>query len=230
MGRYVLHGNPPLEVNLRHSARARRLSLRVSRLDGAVTLTLPRGVLAAQGIAFTEERADWVRAQVAQIGPVERVGIGGALPFGGVRHEIGQWSGRGVRHHAGRIEIGAGVRAPAKAVQGFLKARARDALAAASDRYAAELGVRYSALSLRDTRSRWGSCSSDGRLMYSWRLVMAPPEVLDYVAAHEVCHLLEMHHGAAFWRRVESVMPDYATHRAWLRREGDALLRIRFDD
>ena len=59
---------------------------------------------------------------------------------------------------------------------------------------------------------------------------MAPPEVLDYVAAHEVCHLLEMHHGAAFWRRVESVMPDYVTHRAWLRREGDALLRIRFDD
>lgn len=230
MGRYVLHGNPPLEVKLRRSARARRLSLRVSRLDGAVTLTLPRGVAEAQGIAFAEERADWVRAQVAQVGPSAEVSIGGMLPFAGVAHEIVRGHGRAVRVADGRIELPATATMPGKTLRGFLRARARDALAEASDRHAARLGVSYAALALRDTRSRWGSCSSDRRLMYSWRLVMAPPAVLDYVAAHEVSHLREMNHSAAFWQTVGELMPDYAAHRAWLRTEGDALLRIRFGD
>jgi len=115
-------------------------------------------------------------------------------------------------------------------VQAFLKLRARDQLAAASDHYAQSLGRSYARLSLRDTRSRWGSCSSKGTLMYSWRLVMAPPAVLNYVAAHECAHLVEMNHSAAFWAIVAELMPDYATHRLWLRENGDRLHRVSFDD
>ena len=111
-----------------------------------------------------------------------------------------------------------------------LKLRARDVLAEASDRYAVMVGQSYSRLSIRDTRSRWGSCSSEGVLMYSWRLIMAPPEVLDYVAAHEVAHLVEMNHSAAFWAMVERICPDYDVHRAWLRKNGDVLHRVNFGD
>jgi predicted metal-dependent hydrolase len=115
-------------------------------------------------------------------------------------------------------------------VKAFMKLQARDALAAASDRYAAAVGKSYARLSLRDTRSRWGSCSSQGVLMYSWRLIMAPPQVLDYVAAHEVAHLVEMNHSQAFWDVVEDIFPNHKPCRKWLREHGDKLHRVQFGD
>ena len=96
-------------------------------------------------------------------------------------------------------------------------------LAAASDRHAATLGRPFTAIALRDTRSRWGSCTADGRLMYSWRLAMAPPEVLDDVAAHEVAHLAHMDHSPRFWSVVETLCPGWPAHRRWLREHGGAL-------
>ena len=116
------------------------------------------------------------------------------------------------------------------ALQAAFKVVARNALAAASDRYAAQAGCTYTRLTIRDTRSRWGSCSSAGALMYAWRLIMAPPAVLDYVAAHEVAHLREMNHAPAFWAIVARLCPDYENHRRWLRENGDQLHRIQFDD
>ena len=112
----------------------------------------------------------------------------------------------------------------------FLKALARDRLSQASDRYAAQIGRKYKSLTLRDTRSRWGSCTADGSLMYSWRLIMAPPAVLDYVAAHEVSHLAEMNHSDRFWAVVEGLMPDYAPRRKWLKEHGGRLHAYRFED
>jgi predicted metal-dependent hydrolase len=103
-------------------------------------------------------------------------------------------------------------------VAAWLKVLARDRLAQASTRYAGLVGRRYSSLAIRDTRSRWGSCSPDGRLMYSWRLIMAPPPVLDYVAAHEVAHLVELNHSPAYWTVVTAICPDWKDHRAWLGR------------
>jgi predicted metal-dependent hydrolase len=91
------------------------------------------------------------------------------------------------------------------------------------------LGRQAAAVSLRDARSRWGSCSAQGRLSFSWRLAMAPPEVLDYVAGHEAAHLVEMNHGPRYWEAVEKIMPDYRRHRAWLKREGRKLHGFRFE-
>ena len=111
----------------------------------------------------------------------------------------------------------------------YLKAAARDRLAVACDRHAAALGRPYGRLTLRDTRSRWGSCSSRGDLMFSWRLIMAPSEILDYVAAHEVAHLDEMNHSDAFWAVCARLYPDYKAARRWLRNNGSELHRLRFD-
>ncbi|MFM2356655.1 MAG: hypothetical protein RLZZ528_2391, partial [Pseudomonadota bacterium] len=112
----------------------------------------------------------------------------------------------------------------------FLRVAARTRLNAACDRFAAALGRPYSRIALRDTRSRWGSCTQDGGLMFSWRLVMAPPEVLDYVAAHEVAHLAEMNHSDAFWSVVARLYPDHARQRRWLKAEGSLLHGYRFRD
>lgn len=229
MGRLVLEGNPPVEVNIRRSARARRLSLRVSRLDGTATLTLPRRVPEREGLAFVQDRADWLRRQLADLAPEVRPGLGQSLPFRGRPVLLEPTSERRVRLDGDRLLAPADPERLAPRLVAFFKTQARDALAEASDRHAARLGRGYGRITLRDTRSRWGSCSARGDLMYSWRLIMAPPEVLDYVAAHEVAHLQQMDHSPAFWEIVARLFPDHAPARRWLRTEGTALHRIRFD-
>lgn len=230
MGHHVLAGNPPVELCLRRSPRARRISLRVSGLDGRVTLTIPRGVTEAEALAFARSRADWLRDHLAGQPDTVAVGHGSEIPVEGQFLRIVPGTGRRVQREADQLCVpGPADTAPAR-LEGWLKARARDRLAAASDHYAGLLGRRYSRLTLRDTRSRWGSCSSTGALSYSWRLILAPPQVLDYVAAHEVAHLAQMNHSPAFWTEVTRLMPDYQTPRGWLRREGGALHRYRFSD
>jgi predicted metal-dependent hydrolase len=113
-------------------------------------------------------------------------------------------------------------------VQTFLKALARTRLVAASDRYALAVGKGFTRISLRDPRSRWGSCTANGALMYAWRLVMAPHAVLDYVAAHEVAHLVEMNHSAAYWAVVSRVYPGWKVQRDWLHTHGAGLQAWRF--
>ena len=227
MARALSIGNPPITVQMRRSARARRLSLRVSRLDGRVTLTVPPRAPERQALAFLHEREDWLRGHLSQIAPAQTVGLGSIVPVEGRDRLVQAGTGRGVRLETDALQVPKADCAAMLAA--FLKALARDRLAVASDRYAERLGRRYTKLTLRDTRSRWGSCTSAGGLMYSWRLIMAPPEVLDYVAAHEVAHLVEMNHAPAFWSIVESLVPDYAAHRLWLREHGDRLHALRFD-
>lgn len=230
MGTTRLPGDPPLEITLRRSARARRYSLRVSQLDGRVTLTLPHRAPVAEGLAFVREKEGWIRGHLARRPEDQGVTLGGSVPYRGRALPVLAGPGRAPRFEEGALVVpGAADRVPAR-VMAFLKTEARAALCEAADRHAAALGRRYRGLTLRDTRSRWGSCSAEGDLMFSWRLIMAPPEVLDYVAAHEVAHLAQMNHSPAFWAVVGRLMPGYDAPRAWLRANGSALHRVRFGD
>lgn len=229
MGRHRLQGNPPIDITLRHSARAKRLSLRVSRLDGRVTLTLPKRAAEREAIAFIQSKEDWLRGHLRDLRPIQTIAVGQTVLYQGVPVEIATAAVKGAQVAEGVIHVRAAQPVGAQ-IKAVFRHHARDALAAASDKYAAQLGRSYSRLTIRDTRSRWGSCSSQGVLMYSWRLIMAPPQVLDYVAAHEVAHLVEMNHQPAFWAVVAGLCPEYRQHRQWLRDHGDQLHRIRFDD
>jgi len=225
-----LPGDPPLEVTLRRSARARRYSLRVSQLDGRVTLTLPKRAPLSDGLDFLREKEGWIRGHLADQPDDQPVRLGGSVPFRGRPVPIVAGTGRGARLFEGGLAVpGAADGVPVR-VRALLVTEARAALCAAVDRYTAQLGRRHGRLTLRDPRSRWGSCSSRGDLMFSWRLIMAPPEVLNYVAAHEVAHLAEMNHSPAFWATVERLLPGYGAPRAWLRANGAALHRVRFGD
>lgn len=226
---HVLKGTPPIALLVRRSPRARRISLRVSRLDGRVTLTLPRGVTEREGLAFARSREDWIRGHLAGMPAPERIGEGTVIPVEGRDRRVIAGQGVAVRLHAEEIELPLHRDAPERRLGAFLKAMARDRLSASADTYAARLGRGYSRLTLRDTRSRWGSCSARGALSFSWRLILAPPEVLDYVAAHEVAHLAEMNHSARFWARVEEIYGPYEAPRQWLRTHGETLHRFRFD-
>ncbi|WP_299348548.1 SprT family zinc-dependent metalloprotease [uncultured Shimia sp.] len=230
MTQHFLPGEPPIQVVLRRSARARRISLRVSRLDGRVSLTLPNGVPEREGMAFVREKEDWVRGQLTKRPDRVHVALGEDIALEGRLLRIAAGSGRLVRVEDGCLLVPGKPERMSARVQAFLKQIARERLVAASDRYAERLGRPYTRITLRDTRSRWGSCSSKGALMYSWRLVMAPAAVLEYVAAHEAAHLAEMNHSPAFWAKVEAIHGPYREQRNWLRQNGETLHRFRFGD
>lgn len=220
----TLPGDPPVEIVLRQSAQARRITLRVSALDGRISLTRPQGVSEAEAMRFAVQKAPWIRAQVARVAPVRAVGVGVSVPVEGAPVTVREGK-PGLDRDGIRVSP---ARPAGPQVAAILKTLARERLAASVSHHAAALGLSPGRLTLRDTRSRWGSCTGRGDLMFSWRLVMAPADVLDYVAAHEVAHLRHMDHSRAFWATVERTRPDWRAHRDWLRAQGATLHAWRF--
>ncbi|MGV6813099.1 MAG: M48 family metallopeptidase [Brevirhabdus sp.] len=217
-----------IRIAVRRSARARRLSLRVSALDGRATLSVPKGIPMRVAEGFVRDKAPWLRRQMARMAPALVPHPGALFPFMGKDLNLVSGTGRAARVEGDSLVVPAHGDHFAPRLAAFVKETARARLVAASDRYAAALGRPYTRITLRDTRSRWGSCTDAGNLMYSWRLILAPLEVLDYVAAHEVAHLAEMNHSSAFWDTVARLYPGYEHPRAWLKREGAALHRWQF--
>lgn len=223
----ILPGEPPLVIHWRRSRRARRLSLRVSGLDGRITLTLPHRARQRDGETFLAERSAWLRAALGSLPETRHVAPGDLFPVEGRMVVLTPAPVRGASLEGDALHVPQRG-APAARALAWLKLRARERIAAQVDHKAEVLGRAPRSIRLRDTRSRWGSCSSAGDLMFSWRLIMAPPLVLDYVVAHEMAHLVRMDHSPAFWAEVARMMPDHARHRLWLRREGAMLHRYRF--
>ncbi|MFT3689886.1 M48 family metallopeptidase [Paenirhodobacter sp.] len=228
--RHPLPDLPGVALTLRRSARARRFSLRVSRVDGQVTLTLPLRAREAEALAFAHSQTDWLRRALDRVPQVSRPVFGATLPFEGRDLVLTPAAVRAPRVTGAQLLLPPEPERIGARLEAFLKHCARIRLQAATERHAGTLGRPFRKITLRDTRSRWGSCAQDGSLSYSWRLIMAPPSVLDYVAAHEVAHLAEMNHSPAFWTVVARLRPDYAPDRAWLKQHGGALHALRFRD
>ena len=225
----VLPGSPPVDIRLRRSARTTRFSLRVSSLDGRVTLSVPTRAREADAMAFARAQEGWLRAALAKQSPTAAIGFGSSILIEGREVVLRSGTGRTTRLEDTSLFLPGSAAQAAARTAAYLRAMARDRLAVASDHYAGLLGRKVARITLRDTRSRWGSCSPEGALMYSWRLVMAPPSVLRYVAAHECAHLVEMNHAPAFWAVVSGLYPDWKRERVWLHANGARLHGYRFD-
>jgi len=222
-----LPGEPPLTVYWRRSPRARRISLRVSALDGKITLTLPKRAASRHGHDFLNDRAGWLRAALAELPKHCLVTHGTVIPLEGAPVTLTAAPVRAAQTEGAHLLVPATAQAAPRALA-YLRLRARRRIEERVCHYTALLGRQPGRISLRDPRSRWGSCSAAGDLMFSWRLIMAPPEVLDYVVAHEVAHLAQMNHSSAFWAEVSRLMPGYDAPRTWLRTHGAGLHRFRF--
>lgn len=218
-----------LRIALRRSARARRMTLRVPRDGGDAVLTLPHHVALSEGRAFAESKRDWLLRATARRPAPALAAHGALLPIEGRLRELTAAPVRAAQLEPDRLLL-PHARPAGPVTQAYLKHLAHLRLRESCDRHAAALGRPFRAIALRDTRSRWGSCTADGRLMFSWRLAMAPPEVLDYVAAHEVAHLAHMDHSPRFWAAVGRLMPDYRPRRDWLRQNGADLMIWKFRD
>lgn len=222
--------DPHCLVRLVRNPRARRFTLRLESAGARAVLTVPPSVPESETRSFLARHAEWLRDALARQPDPVIVGDGALIPVAGqlVRVEVRDGARRPPALHGNSLIL-AGIGAEGPRIAAWLKLRARDTLLPAVRGYARKLGREIKGISIRDTRSRWGSCSSTGQINFSWRLAMAPPEVLDYVAAHEAAHLVEMNHSAAYWAVLGRLMPDYAHHRDWLKREGQQLHSYRFD-
>ncbi len=227
----VQHEGARLRIALRRRPTARRITLRVSAATGEVVITLPSRTAVNTAQRFASSHAGWIAARLARL--PERVVFepGARLPLRGEPHRV---TLRDTRGGAVRVELDAG--GPvislacepahvARRIRDFLAREARRDLAAAVERYAPRLGQRPGRITLRDTRSRWGSCTARGELNFSWRLILAPPMVLDYLVAHEMAHLREMNHSPRFWTLLGQLCPNVEAAEAWLKRNGTGLHR-----
>src|SRR6516164_7683491 len=214
-------------VAIRISLRARRVALRIDAAERRVELVLPRGVRAESGLRFLKEKRRWITARLDALPrPIPFV-EGAVVPVLGVPHTICRSfddSAPPVVVADGEIRVRGDHLHLSRRVRGHLAALARDELARRARPLAGQIGRKVTRVGVRDTKSRWGSCSSSGNLSFSWRLIFAPEPVIGYVVAHEVAHLAEMNHGPRFWRLVESLAPGNAQPRAWLARHRARLL------
>lgn len=212
---------------VRRSPRARRLTVRIPGHDDSVELVLPAQASEADGIDFLRSRAGWVLDRLNRLPRRTLFAHGAELPLGGVPHRLRQVPGNGPPVVvAGRdILVSGRPEHLARRLGDWLRAEARRRITPLAHDKAAVIGARVTRITIRDQKSRWGSCAPGGRLSFNWRLVLAPPHVMDYVVAHEVAHIAEANHSQAFWRVVERLTADREAGRAWLRRHGLALHR-----
>lgn len=223
-----------VQVRLEINPRAKRVILRLDARCREGVAVAPAARFLAEAQAFATERAGWLADQLDEVATGVPFTEGTQFPLRGAPCRIsGIGEGRLAWLEEGSDPLT--LRAPgaletlSARVTRYLKKEARADLEAAVARHCETLSVRAARITVKDTRSRWGSCTSDGRLSFSWRLICAPPDVLDYVAAHECAHLIEMNHSRAFWALVEICRKDWKAQRAWLRMHGASLHAIGAD-
>ncbi|HIJ37581.1 MAG TPA: M48 family metallopeptidase [Rhodospirillaceae bacterium] len=213
---------------LRRSRKAKAVSLRLDPISGQALLVIPAHLPVKTALAFAQEKAQWLIERQAKLAPAISLKDGAILPFRGVDYRLshqpeakrGVWPGDGVIHVSGKAEHFT------RRLTDWLKAQAKAQIEEEARALALILGVSLGRITVRDTKSRWGSCSRRGDLSFSWRLVLAPPFVLSYLVAHELAHRLEMNHGSAFWQLVNRLTPDAVRARHWLKGHGAGLHRI----
>jgi predicted metal-dependent hydrolase len=219
-------------VRLRRHRQARRYTLRIDAALREVVLTMPPRGSVREARDFAQQHGGWIAARLKRLPEAAPFVHGVEVPLRGIPHRIVHR--RGVRGTVWTETDESGRRIMCVAgdpphldrrIGDFLKREARRDLEAASSRYAARLRIDINRVSIRDQSSRWGSCSNTGVLSFSWRLILAPSYVLDYLAAHEVAHLRELNHSPRFWRLVGQLDADYERAKAWLDAHGTDLHR-----
>jgi predicted metal-dependent hydrolase len=217
-------------VRVRVSRRARRLALKIDAVGDAVELVLPPRTSLPRALNFLNSNRDWVESRLAALPPRLSFAEGEKVPILGAPHRIRRAARSGehgpVWVESGELRVTGEKQHLARRVRDFLKERAREELSRRARRLAQQVGREVGRVIVRDTTTRWGSCSANGNMAFSWRLIMAPEAVLHYVVAHEVAHLVEMNHGPRFWKLVDRLVPDVERQREWLNDNRAWLLRI----
>lgn len=215
-------------LKIARNARSRRMSLRFQPIGQHILLTLPRYASLAHGLSFLEERKGWLEQVICALPVPEAFLNGQSLPLFGKEYtlchnpasrSVGEWQEKEL-HIGGQHEFFA------RRVKHAICKEARGRFFARANEYAHTLERKVKKITLKETTTRWGSCSNDGSISLSWRLAFAPEDVADYVIAHEVTHLVHHNHSDAFWGLLETLYPQHETQKNWLRTSGHTLYRF----
>jgi len=211
------------------NSRARRLSIRIDTRVGEAVLIAPSERKLSDVVAFARSRTAWMRERLAERPRGAPLEPGAVIDLFGKPTRMMATGGAGAARLTedadGPLIVSGGEgEAYARRVENLFKRMARDTLQARTDVHLSALGQRPVKMSIADPKSRWGSCSPHNRsIRYSWRVIMAPPAVIDYLAAHEVAHLVHADHSPSYWAVVQGPIGDHRPHRKWLREHGPAL-------
>jgi hypothetical protein len=221
--------HPKLVV--KHSSRARRLGLRLDPQERVVRLTVPRGISLKKAQDFVYDHLDWIDEKIGALPPAVPYEHGRTLPLLGQDRLIeisppGKGSRTRIELLPDTLRVETILENPAPRIEKYLKALALEHLSLLSHEKAAQAGKTIRGISVRDTKSRWGSCAHDGALSYSWRLIFAPRLAMDYVVAHEIAHLVHLNHSRDFWNVCRELSEDYVEGEYWMRNHGHELMRF----
>lgn len=224
---YLKVGEQVLPLVIKRHSKAKRICLRYNPTSHAISLTLPKNTHVGTALNFLDEKADWLIQTLEEMPRHKQIKPGVVIPILGERVRIKQDARmRGWLLSPGMLLVGGAREEFPERITESLKKIAHGEIRSLSLHYAAQIGKRVGRVTVRDTRTRWGSCSSTGNLSFSWRLAFAPREVMEYVVAHEVAHLRHMNHSTAFWNLVAFLCPDYEAAKEWLRLHGKHLYRF----
>jgi predicted metal-dependent hydrolase len=217
-------GDLRLPIKIKKLRTSRRLIVRYQPLQKSLSLTLPQAASVKQGLHFVNEKRGWILKQINEHSGTICFTSGTIIPVLGRNIELRHIGGRGLASEEDNIlYVHGDIEFMPRRVKDWLMGRIKTEIMMLAQKYAEQLKVKIKAVSLRDTVSHWGSCSYDGNLSFSWRLIFAPYEVMDYVVAHEVAHIREHNHSPAFWKLVEQLQPEFKKYRAWLKSNGKSL-------
>jgi predicted metal-dependent hydrolase len=214
-----------IELRFKRNAKAKRMVLRLDSKNGGLVMTLPKRSSLVEALRFAQNSSAWIVRTLAKQKPRIEISDGAEILFRGEKYILQLTGGRRglVKLESNLLIVPGEPEHAERRLQDYFKKQALADLSEASKRYAALMATKFSRVTIRDQKSRWGSCSATGALSYSWRLVLAPGFVLDYVAAHEVAHLLQMNHGPKFWRLVLTHCPHSRQAKEWLKKNGREL-------
>lgn len=220
-------GERDVPLELKRHPQARRITLRLTPEGDGVRLVLPNRTPIHEAVAFAERNSGWILKHLAKVPERIPFADGAVIPLLGENHVITHDPAArgGVIREPGLLRVSGQPEHLPRRLGDFLKREARAEIGARARDKAARIERRIGRLSLRDTRSRWGSCNSDGDLNFSWRLILAPEVVLDYVVAHEVAHLVHLNHSQRFWKLAGQLSDDMSGAKIWLRRNSNELWR-----
>lgn len=218
----------PLPVEIRRHARARRITLKLHSIKGRIVLTLPMRASVKSSLAFMDSKKGWLLAQIGDEPAPRVLQDGDTISVLGetlrITHAPGRRGSAWIEDE--KIMVTGSPEFLARRVRDFLKAHAKKRLGEMARHKAERIGKSITRIDVRDMHSRWGSCASNGRLCFSWRLVLAPKDVCEYVVAHEVAHLVHLDHSAAFWNVVDALHVNKEHAQLWLRKHGKTLFAV----
>lgn len=227
----VLDGRT-IDVTLRPNARAKRIILRLNKHGKGIVLTVPTGTSHSKAMEFAASQGVWIWQQLAKQPDHVAFEVDQVIPVRDIPHLVIRQEGRrkavcDIQQDNGdwQLMVSGDANHHPRRIADWLKKQARNDLTNSAHYYAEQMNLKISRISVRDTSTRWGSCSSTGSLSFSWRLIFAPSFVLDYVAAHEVAHLQEMNHSSQFWNLVEHHCSATGKAKSWLKTNGRSLHR-----